>query len=585
MKTGNFPEALDNLLSLIDDQDSIALNLVLQGITEIQNNGFNLSNRQLQKVKPLMDMFDEDVEELAIKIYINAIKNSNLIQDELEFTLSKLKSFEPIIRGQLVSFLIEIFPKYPVLEEKILEGLIKCLSDDLWNIRMKIIEFLNDIFLEKIDIIINFKNELEIILEETDIDVLREGLDFLLRLYDETYSIADIRKLVKNIPQKNWNAQEKILYLIGKLGIKRKDLIIPIRKELVKLLDFNDYLVNNETQEVIEELLEYHPNLFDDVFFAYIRNDIIDNIGAIESLLRNSIITHGFIKFYSLFKNITDEGDQLIKPFNNIVSKMLGYHPALLINMFRNLIGKILKDLNYSDYKKLEMTLASNPHYDLYKESLEALNENGKLTNTKEEKRRIDLIRFLWENIPEFGFIKFSAWLNSVLKHDSIELEAICEKFNIQHQILIHILKKLVYKGLLNSPIEDDLILSEKSTQELKNDLIISKDWKTIQKRKEDEVKIKFTLHLKNNSGKIIENLQTTIFDPYQILVVQEIKKEKNYFPPQINHNQELELNWILKKYRTITNSPIASLLMIFVFYEIQGKLSTRNEAINILLL
>ncbi len=582
MRAGNYAKALNELISLINGSYPPNIEEILQGILEIQEMEFPLTSEYLQKIKPLIDDFDENIHELAIKNYIKTIKTTSLLNEELEFVLSKLKSFEPIIKEEMINYLIEVFPNYPEREEEILGGLIECLGDEIWNVRMKIIKFLNDIFMKKIDLIINFKKQLEIILEESDIDVLREGLEFLLKLYDQTYSIADIRKIIKNISEKNWIAQEKILFIIGKLGIKRKDLITPIRNDLIKLLDYNDYLVTKKAQQIIEEIIVHNANLFDETLFSYIRNDTIDNLGAIETLLSNSIIKHGFMRFYSIFKQIANEKDPLFKIFNAIVNKLLDHNSELILTMFNDLINKILKDFNVNDYLKLERLLILNPNYDLYNLLLKSLNDKGHLKGIEEEKRRIDLMSFLWENIPELGFKRISSWLNGVIKHDSIEIEAICEKFNLQHSLIVEVIKKLVKKGLLNAQIQDDVIISEKFSPKPKEDVIFSNKWQVIQENEDDEIKINVILNLRNNSGKQITNISFDIIDPYQILVVQEVK---NHFPENLNHNRELSINWILRKYYDISNMPLATMIQILIFYQIKGKLFYKKENMDILLL
>ena len=64
---------------------------------------------------------------------------------------------------------------------------------------------------------------IQVILDEKDIDVIREGTDFLLKVYMKTYSVEDLQNLIKTIPIRDWIAQEKIFFLITHLGIKRKE--------------------------------------------------------------------------------------------------------------------------------------------------------------------------------------------------------------------------------------------------------------------------------------------------------------------------------------------------------------------------
>ena len=68
-------------------------------------------------------------------------------------------------------------------------------------------------------------------------------------------------------------------------GIKKKELIEPIKKEILLLLDYDDYLVNKKISTIIKEIIEYHPQLFDDTIFPLINNDDLDNLEAIEDIL------------------------------------------------------------------------------------------------------------------------------------------------------------------------------------------------------------------------------------------------------------------------------------------------------------
>jgi len=585
MKSGNFSKALEDLISLVHEENFSFLPDILEGVLEIQKTGCNLTKEQLQKIKPFLNTFDDNVLELATDVYTNAIiKDMDLIDGEIDLIISKVVDFEPIVRNKFVDFLMTIFFNCSKYEKQIIKGLITCLRDELWRIRKKIIEFLNNLVSERPILIREFDKELDILFDEKDIDVIKEGLDFLLRLFIETYSIEDIKYLIKSIPDRDWIAQEKILFLIGKVGIVKKELIKPVLRDLVLLLDYDDFLVNKTMSKIIEEIIEHHVDLFDDTFFSFIRNDEIDNLEAIEQLLRFSIIKHGFERFYSLFKFITPLDEPIIITLNNVIRKLYDDHPKLIESLFSQLLKEILKNFNISNYTKLRMILKPNSQYKIYLICYNALNIKGVLEDPDLEKLRKELVSFLYESIPELSFQNLKIWLDSKLKKGQVTFDEICFKFHIHKYQLIEILKTLFKKKMLNAIIFNNTLELLKHAPTLKNDLLFLKLWKFIHRSEKLEYDLLFFVQIKNVSTEKITDLDIILDYPQDIFIKYENKEKSNKIPEILERDQRFTLNWMFQKRHDEIFNPKSSSINLITIYQKQGKTFSMTKKLDILL-
>jgi hypothetical protein len=586
MRFGNFSKALEDLISLIHEENFSFLTDILEGIIEIQKTGYNLTKWQLQKIKPLLDSYDDYVLELTIDIYTNTIiKDMSLIDDEIDLILSRITDFEPIARDKFVDFLIVIFSKSSKYEKKIVKGLISCLSDELWKIRKKVVIFLNNLVSERPHLLKEFDKELEVLFNDTDIDVIKESLDFLLRLFIETYSIEDIKYLIKTLPERDWFAQEKILFLIGKVGYVKKELIKPVLKDLILLLDHDDFLINKTISKIIEEIMEHNVDLFDDAFFSFIRNDEIDNLDAIEQLIQFSIIKYGFNRFVSLFKLITPLDESLIITFNNVIRKLYDDHPKFVESLFSQLLEEILKDLNISSYTKLRMLLKPNPQYSIYLICYNALNKKEVKSNPELEELRQELVSFLYESIPELSFQNLKIWLDSKLNNGSVTFDEICDKFHIHKYQLLEILKTLLKSKMLEIVIFNDTLDLLKNAPTLENDLFFLKMWKFIPNSEKLEDFLLLSVQIRNVSSEKIKDLEIFLDFPEDIFIRFDNKDKDNKIPEILERNQRFMLNWLFQKRIDKIITLKSSSINLIAIYQKQGKTYSMRKKLDILLI
>ncbi|MFX1399153.1 MAG: hypothetical protein ACFFAS_19180, partial [Promethearchaeota archaeon] len=521
IKAGNFEKALEGLISLINDDNYTSLEYIFQGILEIQEKEHDLTKHHLKKIKPHLVSYDDNVQELATKIYTNSInRNMSMLRNEVNDIMSKMRNFEPGIREKVIDFIINIYDDFSNYEKQILHGLISSLKDDLWNIRKRIIEFLNDVFVERPKLINEFDSELQVLLEEKDIDVIREGLDFLLRIYTKTYTRKDLENLLYSLPENDWIAQEKILFLIEKLGIKRKDLITYITPNLVRLLDHDDYLVNKGVRNTIEGIMDYHSEIFDDVFIKFISEDEIDNLESIEIILRHSIVKLGLKRFINLFQKLPIEEQAINKSIIRIMRKISTNNPQKTEKVFSQFINFILQDFNSTNYEKLKSLLDHNNQYLFYLVCLNSLKNSPPLDNPEEEQRREELVEFLSESIPEIDITVLSNWLDENLQGGPVKIDSICAHFKIQKAHLMEIIKQMMEDGILHAIIHDDAIKPKDVLVEPITDIQFFKQWKVFQNPGEEEYKIKLSVQLKNTSGKKISDLKV-ILDVPQVLLIE----------------------------------------------------------------
>ncbi|MFX1258228.1 MAG: hypothetical protein ACFFAN_10235 [Promethearchaeota archaeon] len=560
---------------------------ILEGIKEIQENGFNLSIEYLKKLKPLIDSYDENIQEMAIYLYSNSIvKNKNLIKSEIKFIISKLNDFEPLVKETFIDILIEIFFEFSEeYQIDLLEALINSLKDEIWTIRIKIVEFLNKIVLKIPDAIRKFDKELEILYEEKDVDVIREVLDFLLRLFIETYTNNDIKNLIKSIPDRDWIAQEKILFLIGKLGIKKKELIEPIKKDLLFLLDYDDYLVNKFMINIINEIIEYHPAFFDDIIFSLIKNEDLDNLEAIEDILKYSILKHGFKRFYDVFKKVSLLDYQIFDIVNNVIRKIYDIDLKLMKSIFSELLTTILNNLNQFNYLKLRMILFPNPHYDIYSTCYKILKSKGPLQDDNEEYRRDKLIKLLHDIMPELGYMTMNIWLDLQLKQGQVKLKELCDKFHLTKSKLMEILKILLKRKMLKAIINNDIIEPIKDTKDLEDDLLFLKKWKITRSLKTYDYEIQLLVKIKNTSKVLISDLSVTIDYPQNLFIKPQYINNDQYIPPKLKPNQDFILTWKFHKYYKERVYPLTSSMKIIIIYQKEEIVYSKVKKLDILLI
>ncbi|MFW9877234.1 MAG: hypothetical protein ACFFG0_29440, partial [Candidatus Thorarchaeota archaeon] len=391
--------------------------------------------------------------------------------------------------------------------------------------------------------------------------------------------------LINTIPERDWFAQEKILFLIGKVGYVKKELIKPVLKDLVLLLDHDDFLINKTISKIIEEIMEHHVDLFDDIFFSFIRNDEIDNLETIEQLIRFSIIKHGFVRFNSLFTLISPLDESIIITFNNVIRSLYDDHPKFVESLFSQLMEEILKNLNISNYTKLRMILKPNPKYNIYLICYNALNKKEVLENPKLEKLREELVSFLRESIPELSFQNLKIWLDSKLKKGSVTFDEICDTFHIHKYQLLEILKTLLKKKMLNVIIFNDTLDLLKHAPTLKTDLFFLKSWKNIPSPEKVENYLLLSVQIKNVSSEKLIDLDIFLDYPQDIFIKFENKEKSNKIPDILERDQRFMLNWLFQiRYDEIFNTKSSSINLITI-YQKRGKTFSLRKKLDILLI
>ncbi|MHA1148097.1 MAG: hypothetical protein ACTSR8_07600 [Promethearchaeota archaeon] len=587
IEVGNFKNALTDLIDLVNEDHYSELPFIFEGILELIEKGMPLNKVQLKIVKEYIDSYDENTQEFAIKIYITLIeKNPSLLEEELFFIISMFKDFEPIIRENFIDLIIRDFDILPSFKSEALSGLIACLKDEVWTIRIKILEFLNQVLQEDKNLLDSFKKPLEVLYDEEDIDVIKEALDFLLRFMMEKYSKEDIKELLISIKNRSWIAQEKILFLIGKLAIVKHDLIDPIKKDFVSLLDYDDYLITTTMVQILKEIIEYQPNYFDCIFFSFINEDKIDNLDAIEEILEFSIIKHGYERFYELFLKLTPLDYQIFIIFNNIIKRLFQNHLNLMKLIFEKLIRKVIPTISQEIFLKLRMILSPNPQYDIYLKCFKILEEIGFLEDIEREQWRFNLITFLRKTMPELGYLDMSIWLNLNIQNSPVPIDELCNRFHIQRSNLIQTLKYVIVKKNLNVKIEDDILHPIKDITDLKEDLIFLKKWVIKRNSKTLETEIILKVKIRNNTDEFIEELSIIIDYPKNLFIEpEEIENKDKDFPKRLKPKREIFLEWTFKKYQQKETIPISSSLKILIIYLKNSKMNSIVKKLDILLL
>ncbi|MHA1272125.1 MAG: hypothetical protein ACTSQP_15355 [Promethearchaeota archaeon] len=485
------------------------------------------------------------------------------------------------MREHFLDFLLDNYNNYSEYKEIILDGIIKRLKDELWDIRLKVIDFLNNILNDNLELIRKYDNELEVLLEEEDVDVNREGLNLLLKIYLKTYAYDDIKNLIELFYKKEWVAQEKILYLLKELIIHKKNLIKPFFKNIILLLDYENFLVNISLIKNLKEIIEYHPDIFDEIFFSLINNDEIDNIESLEDIIEHSIIKHGFPRFLQLFSKIDFSNNQLIRFFNNIIKKLLIKEEKLIISYFSQLIKELIYNLNENDYIKLRALLRANPHYNLYFTIFKTITDINNLSSEPKALRN-ELIRFLSNRMPELNYLSLNEWLKKELMHRSVNIDELSSKFNFNRSEIMEILSLLLKRKLLNVKIRNNMIESLEEKPKEGKDILFFKKWKVVRQTDGFDYDIQLFIQLRNISSKNLSDLNVFIIYPNEIL---EKKRDNNKFPSTLEPEKSIILNWTFQKKTKEKFNPTPNKIRLITIYKKENQLFTITKEVDVLLL
>ncbi len=588
MSSGDFSGALDLYFAAINDENARALPFILNEIRGLLTKNVLFSTEKLEVIKSLISSIEEDVQELSIDIYTKAIKKTPaLILKEIDFCKEKISDFENIIRIKFIDFLIDLFPLQsdPNIKTTIIKILLGRLNDNVWKNRLKLMEFLNQQLKNNLEFLRSFKVELLKILEEKDLDVANEGFDFLFHLINATFTPDDLFRLIEIIRGMDWFAQEKTLSLIGKLGLVKNELNKDALERLVFLLDAEDHLLQQKSFETIREIMTVHPEFFNDILILMIRDEKIEDIGAIERLLKCSVEIGGYNRFLELFQKF-DLNQKILKhSFYNIIKSLVNEKPALMEAIFRNLTNDILKKPDPEIFAKYMDCLNSTRNYDIYLICYNLLTEQGPFPDLKNEEQRVNSLQFMLNAVPELGLLNLSTWLKEQLKNGSVSIDELCQKFSMKRDSAMKVLKKILKKGLVEAILVDDKL--ELPLEELtgpKEDLLLQKHWQVHQVPEEKTAEITFFIKLTNILKIPLSNFNIFLVYPQDTLVM--TKKSKSTQTKKIiPAGESLIVAWTFHRKGIEKGDARASFVKLVVIYLKEGRVSSLSKKMDVLLL
>ncbi len=588
MSVSDYSGALDLYLTAINDENANELPLILNEIRGLITRNVVFASEKLEIIKPLMTSIDEDVQELAIDIYTRVIKKTPaLILKETAFCKEKISDFENIIRIKFIDFLIDLFPLQsdPAIKTTIIKILLGRLSDSLWKNRLRLMEFLNQQLKNELDLLRPFKVELLKILDEKDLDVANEGFDFLFHLIDATFTPDDLLRLIEIIRGMDWIAQEKTLSLIGQLGLVKSDLNKDALERLVLLLDAEEHLLQQKTFETIQEIMTVHPQFFNNALISTIRDEKIENIGAIERLLIISVEMGGYPRFLELFQKFDLNQKTLKHSFYNITKSLVNEKPALMEVLYRNLTNDIMKQPNPELFTKYIDCLNSTRNYDIYLICYNLLTEHGPFPDLINENLRSNCLQFMLNAVPELGFSNLSTWLKQQLKNGPITINELGQKFSMKRENVMKNLKKIIKLGLIDAIIiEDKIELPIEEAAESKEDLLLQKRLQVHQLPEEKTADITFFIKLTNTLKIPLSNFNIFLVYPHDTLVMTKKSKSTQYqknLPP----GESVILSWTFHRKGNEIHDARASFVKLMIIYIKNGKISSLSRKMDVLLL
>ncbi len=588
MSVGDYSGALDLYFAAINDENETALPLILNEIRGLLTKNVTFSTEKLEIIKPLISSIEEDVQELAIDIYTKAIKKTPaLILKEIDFCKEKISDFENIIRIKFIDFLIDLFPLQsdPNIKTTIIKILLGRINDNVWKNRLKLMEFLNQQLKNNLELLRPFKVELLKILEEKDLDVANEGFDFLFNLINATFTPDDLFRLVEIIRGMDWIAQEKILSLIGQLGLVKSGMNKDALERMVILLDAEDHLLQQKTFETIQEIMTVHPEFFNEILILTIRDEKIEDIGAIERLLKCSVEMGGYNRFLELFQKFDINQKTLKHSFYNITKSLVNEKPALMEAIFRNLTNEILKNPDPEIFAKYIDCLNSTRNYDIYLICYNLLTEHGPFPEVKNEEQRVNSLQFMLNAVPELGFLNLSTWLKEQLKNGPVAINELCQKFSMKRDNVMKVLKKILKQGLVEAIIvEDKIELSSEEMVSPKEDLLLQKRWQVHQVPEEKTADVTFFIKLTNTLKSPLSNFNIFLVYPQDTLVMTKKSKSlqlKNTMPP----GESMIVSWTFHRKGNEKGDARASFVKLVVIYLKEGRVSSLSKKMDVLLL
>ena len=589
---GNESEAIDDYINLLGYSAENQLRLILESIYSVMSefSDITIDFEQFEKLKKYVGFDDDDIQTLALDILTISMKNdSNLLLKECEFCKDLVKHKNSIIRSKIVELYSGVYHSVKnETREQIFNAMLSTLADPYWFIRLKSIEFFNKILNLDNKLVSRYKKEFLVILDERDLEVIGEILDFTYNLFLRTFKPEDIIDLVHSIPNSGWYKQEKILSVLGKIGKEHSEFVKPIIEDLVLLVDQDDNLLQKKAISTIIEISEGFPTLFDKILFKELKNEQFDNIIGIEEILRISIEKYSikrFLQLFGLFSPISDKN--ILNNFISILNKINKNKNSLIRTIFIELTKYILENLTLENYLKYEETITAFPKYEIYLDCYTILVESSELESIENEKRRKELISHLLSLMPELGYLKLSLWINKKLRNGDIAIESLIDKFGINNENLMEIIQGLIEKNILDAVIIDNKI--QKATAlsifEEKPNILFLKQWKIRLLKEENSQEIFLHIKLKNITKETIKNLRIMLKYPKELFILSDEHKTKKIIKKLLVTDEDFMFSWkFLKKEKTSIINKTTS-VKIVVMYIKSGKMYTLNKKLDILLL
>ena len=403
-----------------------------------------------------------------------------------------------------------------------------------------------------------------------------------MRLEEGETVTEDIKGLLSKFPNMSWIAKEKVINLLGKLTIKKKELMKPFSEQMIKLLDNDDFLVIKAVFEALKEVVQYHADLFDETLYSLLNEDKIENIDTVEEILKFSIEKHEFSRFFDLFSKLSLLDIPVIVTLNNVIKKIYSDDPKFVESLFAQLIVEALKDYNITTYTKIRMLLKALPQYDIYYRIHQTLTDMGTLEDFEHETLRKSTLTFLGEVLPQMDYLDLSRWLESKLTEGPVSIDELCSRFNIHKSKIDDVLSIILKKSMINVEISDNYIETVKTKSNLNEDLLFLKQWKIKPPSKEIEYRLRLFLQIQNMTKERLTDLSIFLHYPKNDL----IKKKKTIkFPISIRANEKYVIDWEFKRKEEGKNNPISRRLNVIVFYKKTGRLYTVTKDLDILLM
>jgi len=363
ISNGKHEQAVNEIFSIIEEnvtnKELVYQNLTLLSL--ICDKKPSISLNIIKRIEKFMFDSDSWIRLVSVEIiYQISIYRPNLLIDLINKIRSRLFDNDPSVRRLTVKIMGKLILSLHIDRDELqdlIEEFIEKLLDNDWRVKLQVIKTIQKILNQdytKIKVIEPLLSIVIINLRNEDDDIARAAAELLKVLGTYFLSKEKIFYVLLNLLyNEEPRVKELIIWLFGEIGKERSSEIIPIIPKLIKLLNSNDYRIQ---QKVIDALVNIAENNFDQIWL-----NLKISLDTSNYKFRNNLVN----AIYHLSQNhINVIFPYLFEEFENPSGKIRGSIALVFQRLFEeyhieieNEISKILYGLESKYWREREKAI------------------------------------------------------------------------------------------------------------------------------------------------------------------------------------------------------------------------------------